>query len=137
MRSKGRVAGEKRGHHQEAGRRIGASRHCTLYPNMGKFLGELMTDVDVVIVGGGQSALATAYFLRRTGLSFVLLDAEEGPGAAWRHGWDSLTLFSPAQWSSLPGWPMPRTEGYPSRDHVIDYLTRYEARYELPVVRSV
>ncbi len=96
-----------------------------------------MNEVDVVIVGGGQAALATAYFLRRTGLSFVLLDAEEGPGAAWRHGWDSLTLFSPAQWSSLPGWPMPRSEGYPSRDHVIDYLTRYEVRYGLPVLRPV
>src|SRR5690606_29691939 len=78
-----------------------------------------------------------AYFLRRTGLSFVLLDAEEGPGAAWRHGWDSLTLFSPAQWSSLPGWPMPPAKSYPSRDHVIDYLARYEARYEMPVVRPV
>lgn len=96
-----------------------------------------MNEVDVVIVGGGQAALATAYFLRRTGLSFVLLDAEEGPGAAWRHGWDSLTLFSPAQWSSLPGWPMPPANGYPSRDHVIDYLARYEARYKLPVVRPV
>jgi putative flavoprotein involved in K+ transport len=96
-----------------------------------------MNEVDVVIVGGGQAALATAYFLRRTGLSFVLLDAEDGPGAAWRHGWDSLTLFSPAQWSSLPGWPMPPADGYPSRDHVIDYLTRYEARYDLPIVRPL
>ncbi len=96
-----------------------------------------MQDVDVAILGGGQSALATAYFLRRTQLSFVLLDAEDGPGAAWRHGWDSLTLFSPAQWSSLPGWPMPPTAGYPSRGQVIDYLTRYEARYEMPVERPV
>ena len=96
-----------------------------------------MKDIDVVIVGGGQAALATAYFLRRTGLSFVLLDAEDGPGGAWRHGWDSLTLFSPAQWSSLPGWPMPPADGYPSRDHVVDYLARYEARYELTVVRPV
>ncbi len=96
-----------------------------------------MNDVDVVIVGAGQSALATAYFLRRAELSFVLLDAEEGPGAAWRHGWDSLTLFSPSQWSSLPGWPMPPSTGYPSRDHVIDYFARYEARYNLPIVRPV
>src|SRR5690606_38264454 len=96
--------------------------------------------VDIVIVGGGQAALATAYFLRRTRLSFVLLDAEEGPGAAWRHGWDSLTLFSPAQWSSLPEWPMPDTGGYPSRNHVIDYLTRYElpgVRREIDVIQGL
>lgn len=96
-----------------------------------------MKAVDVVIIGGGQAALATAYILRRTRLSYVLLDAEDGPGAAWRNGWDSLTLFSPSQWSSLPGWPMPPTQAYPTRDEVVHYLTRYEARYDVPVVRPV
>lgn len=68
---------------------------------------------DVVIVGGGQSALAVAYFLRRTQLSFVILDAEEESGGAWRHGWNSLRLFSPAAWSSMPGWMMPPAQdGY-------------------------
>lgn len=80
---------------------------------------------DVVIIGGGQAALATAYFLRRTGLSFVMLDAEDAPGGAWRHGWNSLRLFSPANWSSIPGWMMPPVQdGYPSREHVIDYPFR-------------
>ena len=53
------------------------------------------------------------------------------------HGWDSLRLFSPAAYSSLPGWPMPPAarDGYPTRDEVIDYLTRYEARYGFPVER--
>src|SRR5690606_4158172 len=79
-----------------------------------------------------------AYFLRRTALSFVLLDAQEAPGGAWRHGWDSLRLFSPAEWSSLPGWPMPKTEqAYPTRAEVVRYLEAYEARYTLPVVRPV
>lgn len=92
---------------------------------------------DVVIIGGGQAGLAIGYFLRRSGLSFVILDAEPGPGGAWRHAWPSLRLFSPAQWSSLPGWPMPSTgDAYPSRDEVIAYLTAYEGRYALPVRRS-
>jgi putative flavoprotein involved in K+ transport len=95
-------------------------------------------DLDVVIIGGGQAGLATGYFLRRTNLSFVILDGEPSSGGAWRHAWPSLRLFSPAQWSSLPGWPMPATaEAYPSRDQVIDYLARYEARYALPVRRPV
>lgn len=93
---------------------------------------------DVVIIGGGQAALATAYFLRRTDLSFIILDAEQGAGGAWRHGWDSLRLFSPATWSSIPGWMMPPVQdGYPSREHVIDYLTQYEARYQFPIERPV
>lgn len=92
---------------------------------------------DVVIVGAGQSALAVAYFLKRTDLKVILLDAGPAPGGAWLHGWDSLRLFSPAQWSSLPGWPMPPTQGYPTRDQVIDYLARYEQRYGFTVERPV
>jgi cation diffusion facilitator CzcD-associated flavoprotein CzcO len=94
------------------------------------------TSFDVVIIGGGQAGLATGYFLRRTGLSFAILDGEPDPGGAWRHGWDSLRLFSPAEWSSLPGWPMPPSgEAYPTREEVVAYLAAYEARYNLPVIR--
>jgi len=93
---------------------------------------------DVVVVGGGQAGLAVGYHLRRTGLSFVILDAGTSPGGAWRHAWRSLRLFSPAPWSSLPGWPMGGGETkYPSRDEVLDYLARYETRYGLPVRRPV
>ncbi|PTM39389.1 ArsO family NAD(P)H-dependent flavin-containing monooxygenase [Bosea sp. 124] len=98
-----------------------------------------MSDVlDVAVIGGGQAGLACAYFLRRAGLGFTILDGEQRAGGAWLHAWDSLRLFSPAQWSSLPGWPMPATEdGYPTRDAVIDYLSRYEDRYGLAVERPV
>jgi putative flavoprotein involved in K+ transport len=99
--------------------------------------------VDVVVVGGGQAALAVGYYLRRAGLEpengYVILDAGEGPGGAWRHVWPSLTLFSPAEFSSLPGWRMPMSAeaGMPPARHVVDYLTRYEQRYDLPVHRPV
>lgn len=94
---------------------------------------------DFVIVGGGQAGLATGYYMRRAGLDFVILDAGTAAGGAWRHAWESLRLFSPAGYSSLPGWPLPAPAhpGYPSRDDVIDYLTRYESRYDLPVRRPV
>lgn len=94
-------------------------------------------DHDVVVIGGGQVGLAVAYYLRRADLDFVVLDAEQHPGGAWRHTWDSLRLFSPAGYSSLPGWPMPpsQTKGFPTRDEVTDYLTRYERRYGFPIER--
>lgn len=92
-------------------------------------------DYHAVIIGGGQSGLATAYYLRKYGVPFVVLDAGEQPGGAWPHYWDSLTLFSRAEFSNLPGWPMPAADGFPPRDHVVDYLARYEQRYELPVRR--
>ncbi|MGW6563939.1 ArsO family NAD(P)H-dependent flavin-containing monooxygenase [Streptomyces sp. NPDC054975] len=95
--------------------------------------------VDVVVIGGGQSGLAAGYHLRRLGLDFVVLDADEAPGGAWQHAWDSLHLFSPAAYSSLPGRLMPPQAGevYPEAAHVVVYLTEYEQRYELPVVRPV
>ncbi|HEU5425186.1 MAG TPA: ArsO family NAD(P)H-dependent flavin-containing monooxygenase [Nitrolancea sp.] len=95
-----------------------------------------MGTIDVAVIGGGQAGLATGYYLRRHGLSFAILDAEGGPGGAWRHGWDSLALFSPAPWSSLPGWPLPGgAEHVPDRAAVLDYLAAYERRYHLPVHR--
>ena len=92
---------------------------------------------DVVVIGGGQAGLAVGYYLRRSKLSFGVLDAQVAPGGAWRHGWESLRLFSPARFSSLPGWPMPGGEEYPTRDEVVAYLAQYERRYELPVHRPV
>lgn len=95
-------------------------------------------EYDVIIIGGGQSALAVAYYLRRTSLHYLLLDSEARPGGSWQHGWHSLSLFSPALWSSLPGVLMPGGQQYyPSRDETVHYLQEYETRYQFPVQRPV
>jgi putative flavoprotein involved in K+ transport len=87
---------------------------------------------DVVVIGGGQAGLAAGHFLARQGRRFVILDAADGPAAAWRGRWDSLRLFTPARFDSLPGRPFPGDpDRYPTRDEVVAYLTHY-AR-ELPV----
>lgn len=93
---------------------------------------------DVIVIGGGQSGLAVGYYLRRSGLSFLILDREEKPGGSWQHYWESLRLFSPAQWSSLPGIIMPGGgDYYPTRNETIEYIRAYERKYELPVLRPV
>ncbi len=95
--------------------------------------------LDVVVIGGGQAGLSAAYYLNRSGMSYVVLDDQDTAGGAWLRGWDSLRLFSPAEYSSLSGWQMPPAEGdrYPSRDEVIGYLHRYEERYGFPIERPV
>ncbi|MEU8870180.1 ArsO family NAD(P)H-dependent flavin-containing monooxygenase [Streptomyces javensis] len=94
---------------------------------------------DVVVVGGGQAGLAAGYHLRRLGVDFVILDGQSTPGGAWQHTWDSLRLFSPAAYSSLPGRLMPPQPGevYPDAGHVVEYLADYEKRYALPIQRGV
>lgn len=92
---------------------------------------------EAIIVGGGQSGLATAFYLRRAGVEFVILDAADSPGGAWPRMWPSLTLFSPASASNLPGRQMPSYPGFPPASHVVDYLTDYEKRYRFDVRRPV
>nr|WP_313471701.1 NAD(P)-binding domain-containing protein [Lysinibacillus sp.] len=101
-------------------------------------MSQLQAEVDVVIIGGGQAALATAYFLKRKKIPFVILDDQNQAGGAWLHAWESLRLFSPNTWSSLSGWMMPKTEQtYPTRNEVIQYLSAYEQRYQFPVIRPI
>lgn len=97
-----------------------------------------METYDVLIVGGGQSGLAVGYYLRRFGLRYKILDNQDIAGGSWPNYWHSLRLFSPAQWSSLPGIIMNGgTDYYPSRNETIAYLQHYEQQYKLPVERPV
>ena len=91
--------------------------------------------LDVIVIGAGQAGLATAYHLRRRGLRFLLLDAGHELGHSWRTRWDSLRLFTPAQYDGLPGMPFPApADTYPTKDEVADYLAAYAAEFELPVL---
>src|ERR1041385_2148301 len=89
---------------------------------------------DVVVIGAGQAGLAIGYFLARAGRRFLIVDGADLIAAAWRGRWDSLTLFTPRRYDSLPGLAFPGDlDGYPRRDEVIAYLEQYAAAFELPV----
>jgi putative flavoprotein involved in K+ transport len=91
-------------------------------------------DVEVAVVGVGQTGLAMGYFLRRQGRRFVILERAGQIAPAWRERWDSLTLFTPRRYSALPGLPFPGDpQGYPTRDEVIAYLERYAETFDLPI----
>ena len=89
---------------------------------------------DVVVIGAGQAGLAVGYFLARAGRRFLIVDGADSIAAAWRGRWDSLTLFTPRRYDSLPGLAfIGDPDGYPGRDEVIAYLEQYVAAFELPV----
>ena len=90
--------------------------------------------VGTVIVGAGQAGLATAKALIDRGLTCVVFERNSRVGDEWRRHYDSLRLFTPARYDSLPGVPFPGDpHGYPTKEEVADYLEDYSAHFRLPV----
>ncbi|MBL0704506.1 NAD(P)/FAD-dependent oxidoreductase [Sinomonas sp. JC656] len=95
-----------------------------------------------IVIGAGQAGLSAAYWLQRRGLvpwqDFVVLDANVGPGGAWRHRWDSLTFDSAHHLHSLPGLPLEAPDPREPASAVVSrYYGEYERRFGLPLVRPV
>ncbi len=89
---------------------------------------------ETVVIGGGQAGLAAGYHLERRGATFVILDAYEHVGDAWRGRWPSLRLYTPARYDALPGMAFPgRGSRFPTTNEMADYLEEYAERFELPV----
>ena len=80
----------------------------------------------MVVVGAGQSGLAAARVLHDLDVPTLVLEAGDRRAGSWPRYYDSLRLFSPAAFSSMPGMPFPDgVDRYPGRDEVADYLERY------------
>lgn len=99
-----------------------------------------METLAVVVIGAGQAGLSAAYWLQRRGLrawaDYVVLDANDGPGGAWRHRWASLTFDAAHGLHPLPGLPLEAPDPTePSSAVVSRYYSEYEHRFALPIVR--
>lgn len=92
---------------------------------------------DVIVIGGGQAGLAAGYHLQKSKLQFLILESEERAAGSWPKYYDSLKLFSPARFSSLPGMKIPgEPERYPTKSEVISYLEDYQKYFNLPIVKN-
>lgn len=102
--------------------------------------------VDIVVIGAGQAGLSAAYHLKKKritpGQGFVVLDDEFGPGGAWQHRWDSLTLNRVNGINDLPGMEFDQAtnaekEEVQANVAVPHYYGKYENAFELPIIRPV
>jgi len=93
---------------------------------------------EVIVIGGGQAGLCTGYYLTKAGLRFLILDAGERIGDSWRSRWDSLRLFTPRKYDSLPGLAFPASyNSFPTKDEMGNYLEQYARHFQLPVRSGV
>ena len=92
--------------------------------------------VDILIIGGGQAGLSTAYFLQQLGREFLILEQATQAANAWRNDrWDSFTLLTP-NWSfRLPGaaYQGPDPEGFLPKDEIVAAFETYIERYRFPI----
>jgi putative flavoprotein involved in K+ transport len=93
---------------------------------------------ETIVIGGGQAGLSAGYELQEAGRSFVILDANEQVGDAWRNRYDSLRLFTPARYSGLRGLPFPaRPYSTATKDQMADYLATFATTLSLPVRNGI
>jgi len=92
---------------------------------------------DAVVIGAGQAGLSTSYHLRRLGVDHVVLDANDAPGGAWQHRWDSLSMDDVHGVADLPEGAAPGRGATPANRVVPDWFSHYEAAHGLPVERPV
>ena len=99
---------------------------------------EAVQHVDTIVIGGGQAGLAAGYHLAKRAVPFLILDANQQIGDAWRNRWDSLRLFTPARYNALPGCRFPAPgDSFPRKDEMADYLELYAKHFALPVQTGV
>lgn len=93
------------------------------------------TTFDCIVIGGGQAGLASAYHLKKRGFTYLILEASNQACGSWTHYYNSLTLFSPAKYSSLPGLRFPGDPNhYPIKAEVISYFKDYVQFHNLDIL---
>ncbi|HSJ34380.1 MAG TPA: NAD(P)-binding domain-containing protein [Acidimicrobiia bacterium] len=94
--------------------------------------------LNTLVIGGGQAGLAVGYHLQRAGVPFLIVDANHRTGDSWRNRWDSLRLFTPNRFNSLPGLTIRGADwDFPTKDELAEYLESYAAHFELPIRHGV
>lgn len=106
----------------------------------------VLLKTDIVVIGGGQAGLSSAYHLKKRGLTpnkgFMLLDQSPAPGGAWQFRWPTLTLSTLNRIHDLPGMPFSEvvdTDAPEVQASVVvpKYFAAYEQAFNLPVYRPV
>src|SRR6516164_9132911 len=99
----------------------------------------MTTQLNTIVVGGGQAGLSVSHHLKQLSVDHVVLEQADKPGEAWRnHRWESFALNTPRWQSRLPGvrYRKDDPDGFMPKNEVVAYFealarnlpVRYRAR---------
>lgn len=89
---------------------------------------------ETIVIGAGQAGLAMGYYLKQHNHRFLIVDKGQVLGEVWKNRYDSLKLFTPRMYSSLPGLILDgEQQGFPSKDEIANYIKYYTETFALPV----
>ena len=87
---------------------------------------------EAIVIGAGQAGLAMGYYLKQNNNRFLIIDKGQELGEVWKNRYDSLKLFTPRMYSSLPGLILDgEQQGFPSKDEIANYIKHYTETFEL------
>lgn len=89
---------------------------------------------DTIVIGAGQAGLSIGYYLKQLNQNFLILDKGKELGESWNNRYDSLVLFTPRMYDSLPGLILKGDpHGFPTKDEIVNYLKSYADYFSLPI----
>lgn len=92
-------------------------------------------EIETLVVGGGQAALAMSGHLSERGLSHLILERHRIV-ERWRsERWDSLVANGPAWHDRFPVMTFPGVapDNFATRDQIVDYFVAYAERIAAPI----
>ncbi|RAK86774.1 flavin-binding monooxygenase [Aspergillus costaricaensis CBS 115574] len=84
------------------------------------------SDLQVLVVGAGQSGLALAAHLQNLGLKYLVVDKTARPGDSWRARYTSIKSHTPSYMDHFPFLKYPTTwPRYLDQDHIVKWMEHY------------
>jgi hypothetical protein len=98
----------------------------------------LTRDAQVLVIGAGPAGIASAFYLRRAGITYRIVERAYVVAATWADLYPSLRLNTVKWLSHLPEQPMPRHYWiFPTGRQYHRYIQRYVQAHNFPIELGV
>jgi thioredoxin reductase (NADPH) len=111
---------------------VGSICYRYLWVNVHKFVPEMSTNYDLVIIGGGPIGIACALEARKAGLDYLILERGCLVNSLYRYP-VNMTFFSTSERIEIGGVPFVSNNVKPNRGEALEYYRRVAVSHELNI----